>query len=157
MGTSLINVAVKSVPPSPCPLCCSVLVPPRCSQSQKQIATLMMDIHTPNPTNPRLSRVTAPSSSLCSQGKAERGSQPVRRPCSPHQFTESRRQPCILTSLALTSSRGRGGGRSKRGDRSRGGTEGVSSCRNDTTPDCVRDHCCYFILGPNLAVRLEAH
>lgn len=113
--------------------------------------------HTPNPTNPRLSRVTAPSSSLCSQGKAERGSQPVRRPCSPHQFTESRRQPCILTSLALTSSRGRGGGRSKRGDRSRGGTEGVSSCRNDTTPDCVRDHCCYFILGPNLAVRLEAH
>lgn len=33
------------------------------------------------------------------------GCQPVRRPCSPHQFPESRRQPCILTSLALTSSR----------------------------------------------------
>lgn len=44
---SLINVAVKSGPPSPCPFCCSVLVPLRCSQSLEQIVTLMMDMQPP--------------------------------------------------------------------------------------------------------------
>lgn len=44
-----------------------------------------------------------------------------------HQFRENRRQPCILTSLAL-SSRGVKDNRKKR-DRSRGGKEGVSNCR----------------------------
>lgn len=46
---------------------------------------------------------TPSSSTLGSPGRAERGSQPVRHPCSPHQLGESRRQPCILTSLVLTS------------------------------------------------------
>lgn len=78
------------------------------------------------------SRVTA-LPSLSSPGTAERGSQPVRQPCSPHQLRESRRQPCILTSLALTSS---GGMRlsledfRNRGEEPHGGEEGVSSCRN---------------------------
>lgn len=104
---SLINVAVKSGPPFPCPFCCSVLVPLQCSQSREQIVTLMMDIHPPPSillTQPHgWSRVTALPPSLCSPGAAERGSQPVRQPCSPRRFRESRRQPCILTSLALTS------------------------------------------------------
>lgn len=107
---SLINVAAKSGPPSPCPFCCSVLVPLRCSRSQEQIVTLMMDIQPPPSTlltQPiDWSWVTA-LPSLCSPGAVKRGgSQPVRQPCSPHQFRESTRQPCILTSLALTSSGG---------------------------------------------------
>lgn len=109
---SLINVAVKSGPPSPCPFCCSVLVPLQCSQSQEQIVTLMMDMQPP----PSIllaqplgwSRVTAlptvpPSPPSAPLGGQNGGSQPVRHPCSPHQLGESRRQPCILTSLALTS------------------------------------------------------
>lgn len=105
---SLINVAVKSGPPSPCPFCCSVLVPLQCSQSQEQIVTLMMDTQPPPPLstshNPSAGLGSPPSHPLLrSHGAAERGSQPVRQPCSPHRFRESRRQPCILTSLALTS------------------------------------------------------
>lgn len=92
LGTSLINVAVKSGPPSPCPFCCSVLVPLQCSQSQEQMVTLMMDIQPP----PLYPPFTAPRTvsghyppSLPpsgSPGTAEWGSQPVRQPCSPHQL-----------------------------------------------------------------------
>lgn len=41
---SLINVAVKSGPPSARPLCGSVLVPLQRPQRQEQIVTLMMDM-----------------------------------------------------------------------------------------------------------------
>lgn len=110
LGMSLINVAVKSGPPSPCPFCCSVLVPLQCPQSQEQIETLMMDIQ-PHPPlrsshNPSAGLGSPPSPSSAPRGRQSRGSQPVRQACSPHQFRESRRQPCILTSLALTSSGG---------------------------------------------------
>lgn len=57
---SLINVAVKSVPPSPCPFCCSVLVPLQCPQSREQIVTLMMDMQPP----PSLSPPHKPSAGL---------------------------------------------------------------------------------------------
>lgn len=104
---SLINVAVKSGPPSPCPFCCSVLVPLQCPQSHEQIVTLMMDTHPPLPhppgAAPQLVSGHCPPSALSPQGEAERRSQPVRQPCSPHQFRESGRQPRIPTSLALTS------------------------------------------------------
>lgn len=79
----LINVAVKSGPPSPCPFCCSVLVPLQCSQSREQIVTLMMDIQPPHPPyrTPLLVSGHRPPS-LRSPGTAER-SQPVRQPCYP--------------------------------------------------------------------------
>lgn len=48
---SLINVAVKSGPPSARPLCCSVLVPLQCPQRKEQIVTLMMDIQPPPSLN----------------------------------------------------------------------------------------------------------
>lgn len=84
---SLINVAVKSGPPSPCPFCCSVLVPLRCPQSQEQIVTLMMDIYTTPPSSSSYSPSAglgslaslSSFSSLSSPGTAERGSQPVRQ------------------------------------------------------------------------------
>lgn len=106
---SLINVAVKSGPPSPCPFCCSVLVPLRCSQSLEQIVTLMMDMQPPPSillTQPHgWSRVTALPACVLPPPPASPGSAwgVVRQPCSLHQLGESRRQPCILTSLALTS------------------------------------------------------
>lgn len=144
---SLINVAVKSGPPSPCPFCCSVLVPLQCPQSQEQIVTLMMDIQPPPPppasphTAPRLVSGHRPPS-LRSPGTAERGSQPVRQPCSPHQFRESRRQPRILTSLALTSSGGdaaqfRRLSKTEEASWGHGGSQQLQK-GDDATPDC----CC---------------
>lgn len=74
---SLINVAVKSGPPSPCPFCCSVLVPLRRSQSHEQIVTLMMDMQPPSPCSYKplcWSRVTAlPPIPLTSPPREQRG------------------------------------------------------------------------------------
>lgn len=137
---SLINVAVKSGPPSPCPFCCSVLVPLQCPQSQEQIETLMMDIQ-PHPPlrsshNPSAGLGSPPSPSLAPWGRQSRGSQPVRQACSPHQFRESRRQPCILTSLALNVAQFRRLQKQRREASSgRGGSQLQRRC-NDTTPGC---------------------
>lgn len=80
--------------------------------------------------------------SLRSPGTAERGSQPVRQPCSPHQFRESRRQPRILTSLALTSSGGdaaqfRRLSKTEEASWGHGGSQQLQK-GDDATPDC----CC---------------
>lgn len=163
LGMSLINVAVKSGPPSPCPFCCSVLVPLQCPQSQEQIETLMMDIQ-PHPPlrsshNPSAGLGSPPSPSSAPRGRQSRGSQPVRQACSPHQFRESRRQPCILTSLALTSSGGKWLSLEdfrNSGERPRRGVEGVSCGRDAMTqlwvvavPKCLQD--CVALLGSHFS------
>lgn len=93
------------------------------------------DGHTTSPlssphTTPPLVSGHRPPLSLRSPGTAERGSQPVRQPCSPHRFRESGRQPCILTSLALTSSGGMRLSLEDGGNRGEKPHEGVSSCRD---------------------------
>lgn len=139
---SLINVAVKSGPPSPCPFCCSVLVPLQCSQSQEQIVTLMMDIH-PHPlhppqTTPRLvSGHRPPLPLLPRDGRAGESTSQTT------MFTPSvQREQKTTLHTDFISTDNFGGLRlsledfRNRGERSHGGMEGVSSCRNDATPDC---------------------
>lgn len=95
--------------------------------------------------------------SLLPGAKAERecrggGSQPVRRPCSPHQFTGSRRQPCILTSLALTSSGG--GGVIEKEETGLMGAQTESAAAETIQRQTASVTPRYFILGP--AARLGA-
>lgn len=107
-------------------------------QSQRQIVTLMMDIHSPpHDPSPGLGSLPSPLSVLRGQqiGGVDQLDNHV------HQFRENRRQPCILTSLALSSRWVK--------DNRKNETGLVGARRESATADCLFSSV-IFILGSNL-------